>query len=64
MIHFAELLLKSSFNFLGPITKCQECIKSEALYKIWEVLHYAKDGMEHLKTDRQSNKQFGQINLY
>ena len=44
-------MLKSSFNFLGAIMKCQKCSESKALHDIGEVLRYAKDRMARLKTD-------------
>ena len=50
-IHFAVQRLKSSFNFLGTIMKCQKCSESEALHEIGEVLRYAKDRMARSKRD-------------
>ena len=47
-------MLKTSFNFLDVIIKCQECSKSEAIHEIWEVLLYAKDQMVGLRTDLQT----------
>ena len=58
------LMLKSSFNFLGAIMKCQECSESEALHEIEEVLRYAKDRMARSKTYWKSTIQFSQINVY
>ena len=48
-IHFAALMSKSSFNFLGAIMKCQRCSESETLHEIG-VLPYAKDRMVDSKT--------------
>ena len=42
-IHFAVLILKSSFIFLVAIMKYQKYSENEALHKIGEVLHYPKD---------------------
>ena len=50
-IHFAVLILKSSFNFLGAIMKYQKYSESEALHEIGEVLRYPKDRMTSLKMD-------------
>ena len=50
-IHFAVLMLKSIFDFLGAIMKCQKCSECEALHEIGEVLRYAKDRMVGSKTD-------------
>ena len=63
-IHFAVLMLKSSFNFLGTIMKCQKCSEGEALREIREVLCYVKDRTARSKTDWQSTIQFAQINVY
>ena len=57
-------MLKSTFNFLGAIIKCQRCSKSEAPHEIGEVLCYAKDRMALSKTDWPSNIQFVQLNVY
>ena len=57
-IHFAVLMLKSSFNVLGAITKCQKCSESETLHEIWEVFRYAKDETAQLKTYWQGATQF------
>ena len=54
-IHFAVLILKSSFNFLGVNMKCQKYSESEALHEIGEVLPYSKDQMALLKMDWQNN---------
>ena len=50
-IHFATQTLKSSFNFLGAIMKCQKCSESETLHETGEVLRYAKNRMARSKTD-------------
>ena len=50
-IHFAVLILKSSFNFLGAIMRCQKCSESEALREIGEALRYAKDQMARSRKD-------------
>ena len=50
-ILFAVLILKSSFNFLGAIMKCQKRSEREALHEIEDVLRYAKDRIACLKTD-------------
>ena len=63
-IHFAVLISKSSFNFLGVIMKYQKYSKSKALHEIGEVLCYPKDQMASLEMDWQSNKQFAQIIVY
>ena len=63
-IHFAVLMLKSIFNFLGATMKSQKYSKSEALYEIGEVPRHAKDRTTHSKTDWQSTIQFAQINVY
>ena len=44
-------MLKLSFNFLGAVMKCQKSSESKALHGIGEVLRYAEDPMERLKTD-------------
>ena len=62
-IHFAVLMLKSSFNFLRAIMKCQKCSESEAVHEIGELLRYAKDRTGRSKTDWQSAIQFAQINI-
>ena len=49
-IHFAVLILKSSFNFLGAIMKCQKPNESKTLNEIGEVLRYAKNLMTRSKT--------------
>ena len=50
-IHFAAQTLKSSFNSLGAIMKCQKCSESETLHETGEVLRYAKNRMARSKTD-------------
>ena len=57
-------MLKSSFNFLGAIMKCQKCSESKALHEIEEVLSHANDRMACSKTDLQSNTQFAQVNAH
>ena len=42
-IHFAALILKSSFNFIGTIMKCQKYSESEGLHEIGEVLSKLKE---------------------
>ena len=44
-------MLKSSFNSLGAIMKCQRCSESEALYEIAKVFWYAKDQKARSRTD-------------
>ena len=50
-IHFAVLILKSSFNFLGAIMKYQRYSEREALHETGEFLRYPKDRMARLKMD-------------
>ena len=50
-IHFARLILKSTFNFLGGNMKCQKYSESEALLEIRNVLRYLRDQIAHLKMD-------------
>ena len=50
-IHFAVLILKSSFNFLDAIMKYQKYSENEALHEIEGVLRYPKDQMARLKMD-------------
>ena len=42
-IHFAVLMLKSSFSVLGAIMKYQKYSESETLHEIAEVLRNTKD---------------------
>ena len=63
-IHFAILMLKSSFDFLEAIVKCQKCSESEALSETGEVLRYAKDRTARSKINCQSTIQFAQIDVY
>ena len=50
-IHFAVLISKSSFSFLGVIMKYQRFSETETLHEIGEVLRYPKDRMARLKMD-------------
>ena len=50
-IHFAVLILKSRFIFLGAILKYQKYSEYEALHEIGEVLRYPKDRMVLWKMD-------------
>ena len=50
-IHFAVLMLKLNFYFLGAIMKCQKFSESEALHEIEEAFCFAKDRMSRWKTD-------------
>ena len=65
-------MLKSRFNFLGAIMKCQRCNESEVLHESgvgfggggsW-LRNYVEDRMVRSRTDRPSNIQFVQINVY
>ena len=60
-IHFAVLMLKPSFNFLGPTMKSQIYSKKEALLKIREVPRHSKDQTTRSKMDWQSTIQFAQM---
>ena len=48
-MHFAVLILKTSFTCLGAIMKHQKYSESEALHEIQEVLRYPKGRMANLK---------------
>ena len=48
-IHFAALMSKSNFHFLGAIMIYQRCSESETRHEI-EVRPYAEDRMEGSKT--------------
>ena len=50
-IHFAVIILKSSFNFLGVIVKYQKYSEIEELHETGEVFHYPKDRVARLKKE-------------